>query len=462
MGKIKEIIRDLFRVKSKRAMGNSAMALGLTAAALVLVVALNLLVRAIPAKYTQFDVSESKLYTLGGTSYELLQGLTQPVEIYYLAQEGAEDTNVKNLLERYQTSTSQLTWETVDPAYNPSFAAEYGYEDATEGSLLVVSGQRSRLVLPTSFYTSGTDSNGNYTIGFDAEQQITSAIRYVISTDTPKVYRLTGHGEMELDSTALQTIQNQNLELEDLSLLTAQAVPEDGAALILNAPTADYTQEEVTLLEDYLAGGGKLVLVTDGGQKTPNLNALLEAYGISLLEGYVGEGSADYHISGLDYYLLPDLEEHEITQELEGRYVLIPYAQGAVINPDTSIQPEALLTTSEKAYTDQDPEQQGSYLLAALSRNTAGGAILWVGGAGIWNSSIDAVVSGGNSQFLVGGLSALCGQSDTVVISTKSLQLEGLVLPESSVMFWGCAFTILIPLALLAAGVTVTLVRRRR
>ena len=126
MGKIKEIIRDLFRVKSKRAMGNSAMALGLTAAALVLVVALNLLVRAIPAKYTQFDVSESKLYTLGGTSYELLQGLTQPVEIYYLAQEGAEDTNVKNLLERYQTSTSQLTWETVDPAYNPSFAAEYG------------------------------------------------------------------------------------------------------------------------------------------------------------------------------------------------------------------------------------------------------------------------------------------------------------------------------------------------
>lgn len=459
---MKDKIKQLFTVKSKRAMSNSAMALGLSAVVLVLVVAINLLLRAIPVRYTRYDVSESQLYTLGGTSYELIQSLEQPVDIYYLAQEGAEDTNVKNLLERYQTSSSQVHWETVDPAYNPSFASEYGYDDATEGSLLVVSGERSRLILPTSFYQSGTDEAGNYTIGFDAEQQITSAIRYVISTDTPKVYRLTGHGEAELDSYALQTIQNQNLELVDLSLVSSGQIPEDTRALILNAPMVDYTQEEVDILRDYLELGGSLVLVTDGQMSTPNLAALLEEYGITLAEGYLSEGNSDYHISGLDYYLLPDLGEDEITEDMNGRYVLIPYAQGALINENTVAEVTPLLITSDKAVPDSDPEAEGTFLLSAVSGNSGGGAILWVGGSGIWNGSLDSVVSGGNSQFLVGGLSTLCGQADTLVISSKSLQLEGLVLPESAVMLWGCVFTILIPLALIGVGIAVTLKRRRQ
>src|SRR5699024_2412223 len=114
------------------------------------------------------------------------------------------------------------------------------------------------------------------------------------------------------------TIQNQNLELVDLSLVSSGQIPEDARALILNAPMVDYTQEEVDILRDYLELGGSLVLVTDGQMSTPNLAALLEEYGITLVEGYLSEGNSDYHISGLDYYLLPDLGEDEITQDMNG------------------------------------------------------------------------------------------------------------------------------------------------
>ncbi len=39
-----------------------------TAAVIVLAVLLNLLVRAIPSKYTEFDLSEAEIYTLSDSS----------------------------------------------------------------------------------------------------------------------------------------------------------------------------------------------------------------------------------------------------------------------------------------------------------------------------------------------------------------------------------------------------------
>ena len=52
------------------------------AAVLVLAVLLNLLVRAIPAKYTEFDLSEAKMYTLSDSTKALVEGLEKDVHIY--------------------------------------------------------------------------------------------------------------------------------------------------------------------------------------------------------------------------------------------------------------------------------------------------------------------------------------------------------------------------------------------
>ena len=47
----------------------------ITAAVLVLAVLVNLLVRALPTKYTTFDLSEAGLYTLSDSSAQVAQGL---------------------------------------------------------------------------------------------------------------------------------------------------------------------------------------------------------------------------------------------------------------------------------------------------------------------------------------------------------------------------------------------------
>ena len=72
-----------------------------TALVLVLVILLNLIVRAIPSRYTEWDLSEAGLYTLSDNSIEVVKNLTQDVKIYYLAETGNEDVILSKLLDHY-------------------------------------------------------------------------------------------------------------------------------------------------------------------------------------------------------------------------------------------------------------------------------------------------------------------------------------------------------------------------
>ena len=104
------------------------------AAAVVLAILLNLLVRAVPSKYTEFDLSAAKMYTLGDSSKELVDGLTQDVTIYYLCETGSEDAIITKLLDHYAEESSHLHWEQKDSALYPAFAAQYGAENVSTGS----------------------------------------------------------------------------------------------------------------------------------------------------------------------------------------------------------------------------------------------------------------------------------------------------------------------------------------
>ena len=133
------------------------------AAVLVLAVLLNLLVRAIPAKYTEFDLSEAKMYTLGDSSVQLAQSLQQDVTIYYLCETGSEDAIITKLLDHYAAESSHIHWEQKDPTLYPTFAAQYGAENASTGSLIVTSGEDSVVLDAADLYE--YDYSDYYTTG---------------------------------------------------------------------------------------------------------------------------------------------------------------------------------------------------------------------------------------------------------------------------------------------------------
>ena len=91
-----------------RAFKNGAYASVLCAVMLALVVALNLFVGALPAKYLRYDMTENKLYSLSQETEDLCAALTQDVTFYYLGRTGQEDAAVTELLDKYKDASSHI------------------------------------------------------------------------------------------------------------------------------------------------------------------------------------------------------------------------------------------------------------------------------------------------------------------------------------------------------------------
>ena len=265
----------------------------ITAAVLVLAVLVNLLVRALPTKYTTFDLSEAGLYTLSDSSAQVAQGLTQDVTIYYLCETGNEDQIISKLLDKYASESSHITWEIKDPAIYPTFAAQYGAQDAASGSLILVSGEQSVVLDASDLYDydySDYYTTGSYRVTFSGESKITSAIYRLTSGEQKHAYYTTNHGEQALTDTLTDALENQNLSLTALDLLSSGSVPEDCDLLIINVPAQDFASagalvDEMSLLRSYLSAGGKVLLTTDTYYNTPNLDAVMAEFGLTRAEG---------------------------------------------------------------------------------------------------------------------------------------------------------------------------------
>ena len=451
------------------------------AAAVILAVLLNLLVRAVPSKYTEFDLSAAKMYTLGDSSKELVDGLTQDVTIYYLCETGSEDAIITKLLDHYAEESSHLHWEQKDPALYPAFAAQYGAENVSTGSLIVVSGENSVVLDASELYE--YDYSDYYTTGaanvtFGGEKQITSAIYKLTSTEESHAYYTTNHGERAPTSSLTDALEAQNISLQPLDLLTA-TIPEDCSLLIINDPASDFASDgladELGQLQTYLENGGKVLLTTSAYYETPNLDAVMAQFGLTREPGLVVEGDAGHALYGYPYSLFPDYSTTEESTALDGvnrsNRVMLAAAQGINIAETENVTAESLLNTSEEAYCKQnltetsttakeDGDTDGPFPLAVWARNESTGAeVIWIGCPNMDNEQVYQSIPG-NLTFLQGCAASLVGQS--LLIDTKALEAAPITVPASASMTLGMVFVFVLPAAVLIAGAVEVLLRRRR
>lgn len=454
----------------------------LLAAVLVVAVLVNLLVRAIPSRYTEFDLSEAKMYTLSDSSVQLVQNLEQDVHIYYLCETGSEDAILTKLLDHYAAESSHISWETKDPALYPTFAAQYGAQNTSSGSLIVTCRENS-VVLDaadlyeydyTDYYTTGTAN-----VTFGGEKQITSAIYKLTAAEETHAYYTTNHGEQALTTSLTDALEAQNIKLQPLDLLTS-TIPEDCDLLIINAPTSDFTAEdglvdEISQLEAYLTNGGKLLLTTSSYDETPHLDTVISEFGLARESGLVVEGDASMAMYGYPYSLLPDYGTTDESKALDGvnrdTHVMLSVAQGISINETENITAESLLNTSDEAYSKQnltetsttakeDGDTDGPFSLAVWARNEDTGAeVIWIGCPNMDNEQVYQTIPG-NLTFLQGCAASLVGQD--ILIDTKALEAEPITVSGSMVAGLGLTFVFVLPAVVLITGAVVVLLRRRK
>lgn len=479
--------REPLRVRLRRMFGKRFFAGSYSAFAAAVVIAIavvvNLMAGALPSDKTQIDLTSQAIFTLSDQTRRIVSSLDEDVTLNLLAQRGGENETVTRLLDRYAALSDHITVEYVDPNEQPTFIDRHdlGSTPLYANSVLVESGNRSKLVgYDEIFVTSYSMDYYSYsyqtTTEFDGENALTNAIHYVTSENIPRVYTLTGHGESELSTTLTTLIERENMETNTLSLLMLDSVPEDASVVVLNAPTGDLSSDEADMLIVYLEDGGRVVLITDyiESGEMENLLRVTQAMGMTAGEGIIVEGDRNMHISRYPYYLLPDIASHDITQPLiEGNYyVLTPLAQPIEETGEGSASVTALLETSDSAYAKaaglqmqttekEDGDAEGAFIIAAASE-LGEGRMVWIASADMMQDSVNAMVSGANSDLFMNSISWMCDQVETISIRAKSMDETGLTLTQSQSAFWRTVMLGVIPGAVILIGVVVVIRRKRR
>lgn len=449
-----------------------------------IIIVINMIAGNLPSKYTQLDISAEKLYTIGDETKAMLKNLDKDVTIYQIAQSGSEDETISNLLQRYADESEHITVEVKDPVVNPKFVSEYTTDNLSSNSLIVVCGDRNKVINYNNIYQSELDYNtySYNTTGFDGEGQITSAIAYVTSEDLPILYTLEGHGEQELDSTIKEDVEKANMDIQSLNLLTEGSVPDDASCLLINSPTSDFSDDEKDAIITYLENGGKAMIFSDyTGTEMKNFDAILENYGVKRAEGLVFEGDSQHYAMQMPYYLVPTVESTDITSEVasSGYYILMPYAQGIQKTDDVrdTVNIESLLTTSDSAYSKidinsgtlekEDGDVEGPFDLGvSITESVEDGKethIIYFSTANLLQGEVNQMVSGGNEKLVMAAFSSLVDSETTTTVSipAKSLEVSYLTLTAYDASFWKICVIGLIPGAFLVIGFMIWLKRRK-
>ena len=489
-------IAAAFRSRAFRS-GSYTLAAAVLAVAAVLLI--NLFIGALPDNLTHLDTTSSSVYAFAPETLELLNTLEEDVTLYCVVQSGSEDPTVSEFLARYAAKSAHIRVEYVDPVLYPTFTSAYSTAALTEGSVIVESTRRYTIIDYSDMYAYELNYNTYvYDTYLAAESVLTSAIDYVTSQSLPKVYALTGHGELSLDTNFSSAIARQNISVETLSLLTTDAVPEDCQCLLLLSPTADLSEEETDKILQYLGTGGNLLLFTDYTEEAmPNFSRIMEFYGLTRGSGIIIEGDDGHCLSKYPHYLLPDLGDHAITDPLAdgGYYVLAPIAEPILLPeeaPREGIEYTTLLQTSDasflkrltdyqlSSYAYEDGDESGPFTVGlAVTENLNAGdsldeeahtheemddalqtRIVYFSTSYLLDSSLSYYVAGTNEDLILNALDWMTSREGSISVSAKQISLQYLSMSAADSRI-GIVMLAAFPFAALITG-TIVIVRRKR
>ena len=462
--------------RNRNALRAGSYSLIVTAVVLAILIVVNILVSALPSARTKYDISASKLYSVTSNTKVVLNALEEDVTIYWIVQAGEEDDVIENLLSKYESLSDHIQVVKRNPDVYPTFAEQYTDEDEPNNSMVVECGDRSRYISNSDIYIQDASLYSySYSTSFDGEGAITSAIDYVVSEELPQLYVLEGHGESELPATFSEQLEKENIETQTLSLLTVDEIPEDADCVMIYGPSSDISETERDMLADYVAQGGRLLVMagpTENGI-LENLYSLLSDYGVEANEGFVVEEDRSYYTI-YPYVLLPDLNSDEITDSLiEEHYLTImPLSIGLTVTGDSAQGTVTeLMTTSESAfsktagydlttYEKEEGDVDGPFALAVSIESSGGGQMVWFSSSHFLDDAYNALSSGANVDLSINALSSLIGESEAMAIRSKSLNYNYLTISDSTSSLLKTVMIGVCPLLYLGVGIAVIVKRR--
>ena len=256
----------------------------------------------------RWDLTANRQYSLSDQSIKLLKGLDAPVKFMVFDQQSNFD-RYRTRLTEYGYQSSKISTQYIDPDKDPAAAKQYGV--TTLGTIVIS-------------YKGRTEN-----VTSDAEQDITNGLIKILNPQQRKVYFLAGHGEKDPASSdrggyssIADALKRDNYQFDKLVLAQTNSIPEDANELVIAGPKTDLLDQEASLIRDYLAKAGKLLVLLDPPEnlKTPapmpNLTGLLKDWDINATNSVVVDVSGRTSVATVPV-AGPPYPGHPITDRFE-------------------------------------------------------------------------------------------------------------------------------------------------
>ncbi len=242
------------------------------------------------------DVTTLGESPLPAATLKALEGLNAQAQLILVAPFGENvANNARRIVEKYSHVHPSLVVEMVDEGGDLVRTRELVQQfKLRESNVLIVScGSRYKVLplremarTPEGRVRPGQRGSMIYST-LDAE--LLSALYEVSQESAPRVYFLTGHDERSIDDFAdyrgfseiAGVIRDRHAETSSLMLEINGQIPNDCSVLVVPGPTRSLATWEAGKIREYLARGGRLMLLLDSGHGT-GLEPLLEEWGVLL------------------------------------------------------------------------------------------------------------------------------------------------------------------------------------
>ncbi|NOX91015.1 MAG: GldG family protein [Gammaproteobacteria bacterium] len=291
------------------------------------------------------DWTANNRNTLSEASSELLRQLDAPVTITsYATEDESVRGAVSGLVDRYRRHKADLTLQFVNPDLEPETVRALGIR--VNGELRVE-------------YQARVENLQNL-----SEQGLTNILQRLARSGERWLIFVEGHGERKPQGVAnhdlgqwSQQLTAKGFKVQTHNLVQNPQLPENTQVLVLAGPQMNFLPGEVALINQYVAGGGNLLWLTDpaagdNGKKQYGLMPLATQLGIDFEPGMIVDPTTQVlGVSDPRFALVADYPGHAITRDFDA-LTLFPQSHGLIITPPNGWQARVILQTEKRSWSE--------------------------------------------------------------------------------------------------------------
>ena len=447
----------------------------------VLLVGVLALVNYIGAQNDQrFDLTTEKIHSLAEQSLSVADQVEQDVIIRAFFP-GGDDPTTRQLLDLYNDRSSRIAYEFIDPDQRPQVAEQfevtvYGvFNNPLTGQVF----NYGTLVLETEGFEERIEKQSEPL----REEDVTNALIKLVKGERKTIYFIEGHGEKLIAETqqigmdaARNALERENYLVETLNLVRMDEVPENASVLIWPGPQTEPFPEEMDMVDDYLNGGGSVLVLVDPPPAV-SLDGLLDRWSVSAGNNFVVDASGVGRLlgAGPEIPLVSQYGTHAITNGFNVM-TFFPLAR-SLSTAETAregLSITQLLTTGNSSWGESDLENtEASYdpgvdlsgpvdigLVVTQDLGADRTARLIVVGDSDFASNGFFGLQGNGNLFL-NAVSWLAEDESFISIRPKAPEDRPFSLTEAQGRFTYYVSLVLLPLSILVMGVSVWIQRRK-